>query len=151
MTLAEELHTLLQEEIKILKELVEYGNNQRDALVSYNIEQLEEITRKQQKLSSDLRTLEQMRIRFIASMLSLSAREAQVMTLSEVQTKLPQEQAKLFDMTKIQIAALFSKLRGINSINRYLLNRASNSIQDLISVIKCGGDFKDPSMCNVTV
>lgn len=140
------LFDLLSKEEEALKKMVELAEEQKSALVRYDISAVERCAQKLNELSREMKNLEEKRIDFIAKELKLSKKEAFAFKLSELSnfvTELPTD----WEARRTRLRSLIETLASTNSLNKLLANRAFSSIHEILATLS----NTDNSVCNVKV
>lgn len=141
------LFNFLQFEQQILQEMVRLAERQKEALVKFNVKELEEITSYQEELALGLRKAEEQRIAYIMSWFGISRTEALKIRLSTIESKLSSEEAIEIRKFKKNMAKLVNILQELNLTNRVLANRAKSSVSTMMNVLTNGNNH----VCNVRV
>ena len=137
----------LRHEMSLLGELVKLAEVQQDALIRFNISELEGISAAQDSLSKNLRETEEKRIKLLMNGLNISRREAASLRLSVIENKYEGKELLEIKNLRLCLRDLLTKLNNYNATNRALTNRARASIQNIISVFTNNGS----AVCNVKV
>ena len=141
------LFNYLQFELQILQEMVRLAERQKEALVKFNVKELEEITSYQEELANGLRKAEEQRIVYIMSWLGISRSEAMKIRLSSFEKGLPSDQLKELRRMKKNLSQLVNILQELNLTNRVLANRAKSSVSNMMGILTNGQNH----VCNVKV
>ncbi len=143
----EKLLLYLKYEEQLIDELVSISEKQQNALIKYNLPELERLTAYQEETSKLLHQTEDNRINLIASWLGLSKKDASGIWLSEIEQKVKTEEVAELRQIKKSLSIKINKLSNLNSTNRLLANRARNNVNQIISIISDGNNH----LCNVKV
>lgn len=137
-SLVEELVIVLQEEEKVYKTLVEYGEQKRQILVDADIPALERLTELEQSASDDLLVLSNKQVTTLKDISNVLGKSEEKMTVTmligyldsqpDIQRKLTEARDKL-----IEVAAQMQK---INQINNVLLGQAIEMTEFDITLFK---------------
>ncbi len=141
------LMNILEYEKAILEDMLIVILEQKEALIKYDVDDLESINKKQEELSKQLLNAEKERINFIQNWLKLSKSEALELKLSALEKHLDTEKQSNFQKSREYLNGLIQKINELNSINRVLTNRARHTIHGILTVISGGNNH----VCNVQI
>ena len=141
------LLTFMKYEEQLICELVELAESQQNALISYNIKELEKVSLNQSEISKKLKEAEEQRMKYFMSWLGISRKEAQELKISALENKFSTDEASELNNLKHSIKTLVTKLNLYNSMNRALANRGINSTRELLYMFSNGNNY----VCNVKV
>lgn len=138
----------LQREKELTEKLLMLSNRLRDALMSQRQDLVEKISQDQHIITAKLKEMEERRLRYMVSKLSISRVEASQLRLSEIEKTVEGENK--IDLRRIRIAMkkIVSELQEVNTTNRLLSNRAKNSVTNIISTLNSRNGRK---VCDVKV
>ncbi|MER3328525.1 MAG: hypothetical protein RIF34_03020, partial [Candidatus Kapaibacterium sp.] len=99
-------------------------------------------------ITAKLKEMEERRLRYIVSKLSISRVEASQLRLSEIEKTVEGENK--IDLRRIRIAMkkIVAELQEVNTTNRLLSNRAKSSVSNIISTLNSRNGRK---VCDVKV
>lgn len=140
------LFDLLSKEEEALKKMVELAEEQKSALVHYDVAAVEKCAQKLNELAREMKNYEEERINLIIKELKLSKKEAFTFKLSDLGnfvTELPAD----WETRRTQLRSLIEALASTNSLNKLLANRAFNGVHEILATLS----NTDNSVCNVKV
>ena len=140
------LITYLKYEQQLMKELVELAEKHRQALIKFDVADIEKYSVYQEETAKSLNEVEQQRLTYFMSWLGISRPEAMNLHLSQVEPFFKEEEAAEIRIIRKTMNELVAKLNSYNSVNRVLANRARNSVRDIMAAFSGGA-----SVCNVKV
>jgi len=141
------LKIFLEYEQEILVSLVQLAESQRNALIRYNISELELVTAQQAELSKKLRQAEEQRISLLMTWLNLQRKEALEMQMSKLAENLDGEDKRFIIIFKERFTLIVEKLSALSVLNRLLANRAKNNVGELLAFLTNGTNH----VCNVKI
>lgn len=141
------LMTFLEYEINNLNELLSLAEKQQEALLKFDINQLENITLKQNELSNNLKLIEEQRLNYIMVKFGMTRKQASSTTMTSLEKMTDFESSEKLKILKKTISSMLSKLNQFNSLNRVLAHRALNNVNFILSNFSNGSSF----VCNVKV
>lgn len=139
------LPEIIEREYQLLREMLEIAEEQKNALVKYDIKLVEKTSSKLLEISKELNTLENERINFLVNEIKLSRKQAYSIKLSEIIEIV--EFPKITLQKKDEMRQTIEKLASINSMNRLLSNRALSSLNEILSSLSNSNN----SVCNVRI
>lgn len=145
--MTDKLLNYLKHEEMLLTKLLDLSELQQKALVGYNINELEKITAYNSDLSRELRDAEEKRIKMMITWLGIPRRDAINMRLSDIESRLADNEAGQFKELRLKLNRLIMKLNNNNTTNRFLANKAQRSIANIIGILTNGSNH----VCNVKV
>lgn len=143
----EKLVKYLEYEEKLMQRLVRLAEEQQNALVGFNIKDLNKISRQQDEISKQLRQAESKRIRLLTLWFDISQQEATKLRLSTLEKNLKGDELELVKSYRIRMRKLITDLHTLNVNNRILANRAQYSVREVMAAITNGQN----QVCNVKV
>ncbi|MFA5512673.1 MAG: flagellar export chaperone FlgN [Candidatus Kapaibacterium sp.] len=143
----EKLMVYLRYEEQLLEELVGLAQEQQKALVLLNLTDLDDISRKQEEMLSNLKQAEDARIKFMMDWLKITRTSASKMTMSQILNFSDKNNYSVLQLMQESMNSLSNQLVNLNMANRVLSNRAKNSVTELISILTNGTN----NVCNVRV
>ena len=129
-SLVEELLSVLETEKTTYDQLYELAESEREAIINRKLETLEATVAKEQELGSELKNLENTRIKSLKSMAIVLGKDGQELTVSQIIELLdsqPEEQKKLRE-AKDALVESASKMQFMNQQNQVLLNQAMEMV-----------------------
>lgn len=139
------LPEIIEREYQLLREMLEIAEEQKNALVKYDIKLVEKTSSKLLEISKELNTLENERINFLVNEIKLSRKQAYSIKLSEIIEIVEFPEITL--QKKDEMRQTIEKLASINSMNRLLSNRALSSLNEILSSLSNSNN----SVCNVRI
>lgn len=138
----------LKREKELTEKLLMLSNRLREALMSQRQDLVEKISQDQHLITAKLKEMEERRLRYMVSKLSISRVEASQLRLSEIEKTVESENK--IDLRRIRIAMkkIVAELQEVNTTNRLLSNRAKTSVSNIISVLNSRNGRK---VCDVKV
>lgn len=136
---------IIEKEYQLLKELVRLAEEQKNALVRYDIQSVERITAKLSEVAKEFKNYENERINTLVSEVKLNRRQALTVKLTEL--------AELMNIPETTIEKreemrqMIEKLASLNSMNKLLTNRALSTIGEILSALS----NTQNSVCNVRI
>ncbi|MFN3306898.1 MAG: flagellar export chaperone FlgN [Candidatus Kapaibacteriota bacterium] len=139
------LEEIINQEFELLIKMLKTLEEQKDALVRYDLALVEKTSLVLSDISKQLKSLENERINLIMSELKFSRKQAYTAKLSElVQIKsLPETIVQKKD----KMREMIEKVSSLNSLNRLLTNRALSNLNEIFSALSNGLN----NVCNVKV
>ncbi len=140
------LFDLLSREEEALKKMVEIAEEQKLALVRYDVLAVERYTQKLNELTREMKNYEEERMNLLMKELKLSKKEAFGLKLSDLNnfaTELPAD----WETKRSRLRDLIETLASVNSLNKLLANRAFNGIHEILSTLS----NVDNSVCDVKI
>ena len=138
----------LKREKELTEKLLMLSNRLREALMSQRQKKKKKISQDQHLITAKLKEMEERRLRYMVSKLSISRVEASQLRLSEIEKTVEGENK--IDLRRIRIAMkkIVAELQEVNTTNRLLSNRAKTSVSNIISVLNSRNGRK---VCDVKV
>ena len=125
-SLVEELLSVLETEKTAYDQLYELAEAEREAIINRKLDTLEATVAKEQELGSELKNLENTRVKSLKSMAIVLGKDGQELTVSQIIELLgsqPEEQKKLRE-AKDALVESATKMQFMNQQNQVLLNQA---------------------------
>lgn len=138
----------LKREKELTEKLLMLSNRLREALMSQRQDLIEKISQDQHIITSKLKEMEERRLRYMVSKLSISRVEASQLRLSEIEKTIEGDNKIELRRIRISMKKIVAELQEINKTNRLLSNRARNSVNSIISVLNSRNGRK---VCDVKV
>ncbi len=139
------LPEIIEREYQLLREMLEIAEEQKNALVKYDVKLVEKTSSKLLEISKELNTLENERINFLVNEIKLSRKQAYSIKLSEIIEIVNFPEITL--QKKDEMRQIIEELASINSMNRLLSNRALSSLNEILSSLSNSNN----SVCNVRI
>ncbi|QLH53617.1 MAG: hypothetical protein CH6_1771 [Candidatus Kapaibacterium sp.] len=136
---------IIEKEYQLLKDLVQLAEEQKSALIRYDVPNVERIATKLNEVARTLKDYENERINFLVNDLKLSRRQAITAKLTELKDILNIPENIL--QKRVEMRQMIEKLAGLNSLNKLLANRALSSIGEILSTLSNPNN----SVCNVRI
>lgn len=143
----DKLFASLKHEYKLLLELISLAEKQQDALVKFNMGELEAIARYQEDAARRLREAEESRIRLLMAWLGAPRNEAAKIRLSALEPHFVNDELREIRRIRAGLRKLLTDLHNINMTNRVLANKARSTVSRILSVFTNGSNH----VCNVRV
>ncbi|MCX7908867.1 MAG: flagellar protein FlgN [Ignavibacteria bacterium] len=139
------LSEIINKEYEILKDMLKVAEEQKVALIRYDINTVERTAIKLSEMSRDLKNFETERLNFLVNNLKLTRKQAYTIKLSELANiiEIPNETLE----KKEEMREIIERLASINSLNKLLSNRALSCINDILSSLSNSSS----SVCNVRI
>lgn len=137
-SLMENLLTILEEENSEYERLIELSTTKRQIIIDGNIPGLEEITGKEQDITSNIKNLENKREEVINDMAIVLSKDANELTLTNMiafLNKQPEEQEKLIDI-QTRLKDTLRRMNEINQQNEVLLHHALEMVEFDLTLFK---------------
>lgn len=138
----------LKREKELTEKLLMLSNRLREALMSQRQDMVEKISQDQHIITVKLKEMEERRLRYIVSKLSISRVEASQLRLSEIEKTTEGENKIELRRLRIAMKKIVAELQEINKTNRLLSNRAKNSVNSIIFALNNRNGRK---VCDVKV
>ncbi|TNE32279.1 hypothetical protein EP342_05140 [bacterium] len=138
----------LKREKELTEKLLMLSNRLREALMSQRQDLIEKISQDQHIITTKLKEMEERRLRYMVSKLSISRVEASQLRLSEIEKSIEGENKIELRRIRISMKKIVAELQEINKTNRLLSNRARNSVNSIISALNSRNGRK---VCDVKV
>jgi hypothetical protein len=140
------LLTYLKYEQQLMIELVSLAEKHREALIKFDVADIEKYSVYQEETAKSLNEVEQQRLAYFMSWLNISRSEAMNLHLSQVEQLFQEDEAVELRKIRKSMNVLVAKLNTFNSVNRVLANRARNSVREILSAFSSSS-----SVCNVKI
>lgn len=137
-SLMENLLTILEDENSEYERLIELSTTKRQIIIDGNIPGLEEITSKEQDITSNIKNLENKREEVINDMAIVLSKDANELTLTNMIAflhKQPGEQEKLIDI-QTRLKDTLKRMNEINQQNEVLLHHALEMVEFDLTLFK---------------
>lgn len=137
-SLMENLLTILEDENSEYERLIELSTTKRQIIIDGNIPGLEEITSKEQDVTSNIKNLENKREEVINDMAIVLSKDANELTLTNMIAflhKQPEEQEKLLDI-QTRLKDTLKRMNEINQQNEVLLQHALEMVEFDLTLFK---------------
>jgi outer membrane PBP1 activator LpoA protein len=127
------LFEIIEREYELLKNMLKVAEEQKNALVKYEINAVERATTKLNEIAKELKNYENERINLLVGELKLSRKQAYTMNLTEL--------SKIIDIPettikkKEEMRQMIEMFASVNSLNKLLANRALSSIGEILSTL----------------
>lgn len=138
----------LKREKELSEKLLMLSNRLREALMSQRQDLVEKITADQHTITAKLKEMEERRLRYLVSKLSISRVDATQLKLSEIEQTMEGENKIELRRIRIAMKKIVAELQEANTTNRLLSNRAKNSVNNIISILNSQNGRK---VCDVKV
>ncbi len=138
----------LKREKELSEKLLMLSNRLREALMSQRQDLVEKITTDQHTITAKLKEMEERRLRYLVSKLSISRVDATQLKLSEIEQTMEGENKIELRRIRIAMKKIVAELQEANTTNRLLSNRAKNSVNNIISILNSQNGRK---VCDVKV
>ena len=138
----------LKREKELSEKLLLLSNRLREALMSQRQDLVEKITNDQHTITAKLKEMEERRLRYLVSKLSISRVDATQLKLSEIEQSMEGENKIELRRIRIAMKKIVAELQEANTTNRLLSNRAKNSVNNIISILNSRNGRK---VCDVKV
>ncbi|MCR5640895.1 MAG: flagellar protein FlgN [Lachnospiraceae bacterium] len=125
-SLVEDLLKILETEKETYDQLYELAESERAAIIDRKLDVLEETVSREQDLGSELKNLENARVKSLQSMAIVLGKDGQDLTVSQIIDllgKTPVEQQKL-KVAKDALVESATRMQMLNQQNQVLLNQA---------------------------
>lgn len=133
-SMSEELLMVLTNEMTIYKKLSEYAKNKTQSLVKNKVDEIKEITDKEQILISELKKVERKREEIITDLKDVV--NDKDLTLSKLVDRLPENERKNFVELKSSILDILDELRKHNKQNEALIKEGLNITEYTLNAIQ---------------
>ncbi|SFT49184.1 FlgN protein [Lachnospiraceae bacterium XBD2001] len=129
-SLVEDLLNILQTERNTYDQLYDLAQKEREAIIDRKLELLEETVAKEQELGSELKNLENARVKGLRSMAIVLGKDGQDLTVSQIIDLLdrqPEEQ-KMLTEAKEALVESANRMQFMNQQNQVLLQQAMEMV-----------------------
>jgi len=139
--------TFLKYEEQLLGEILRLSERQQNAIIKHNIKELEEINSYQNELNKNLFKAEQERMQILANWLNINSYNVKEIKLTDLKKFISKEEYK--ELVKVQnnFKQLTDKIYNLNNTNKILINKAKQSIKEMIEFLTNGTQ----NVCNYKV
>lgn len=137
-SLMEDFMDILEKENGEYERLTELSTQKRQIIIDGNVPALEDITNKEQDITSNIKNLEKRRIEVVNDMaivLSKDPRDLTVTNMIAFLNKQPKEQQKLKEI-KEKLRSTLEKMAEINQQNEVLLKQALEMVEFDLTLFK---------------
>lgn len=136
---------IIEKEYLLLKELVRLSEEQKNALVKYDIQSVERIASKLSEIAKEFRNYESERINALVNDVKLNRRQALTVKLTDLAEILNFPESTL--QKREEMRQMIEKLASLNSMNKLLASRALSCIGEILSTLS----NQQNSVCNVRI
>ena len=133
-SMSEELLMVLTNEMTIYKKLSEHAKNKTQSLVKNKVDEIKEITDKEQILISELKKAERKREEILTDLKDVM--NDKDLTLSKLFSRLPENDRKRFVELKSSILDVLDELRKYNKQNEALIKEGLNITEYTLNAIQ---------------
>ena len=129
-SLVEDLLSILATEKATYDQLFDLAESERQCIIDRKLEELEQTVAKEQELGSQLKNLENQRVRGLRSMAIVLGKDGQELTVSQIIDLLgnqPEEQKKLRE-AKDALVQSATRMQMMNQQNQVLLSQAMEMV-----------------------
>ena len=137
-SLMEDFMDVLEKENVEYEQLTELSLEKRQIIIAGDVPALEEITGREQEITSNLKNLENKREQVVKDMAIVLSKEPQELTITNMIASLnkqPEEQQKLQDIRK-RLKDTLNKTADINTQNEVLLTQAMEMVEFDLTLFK---------------
>ncbi|WP_330622451.1 flagellar protein FlgN [Roseburia sp. MSJ-14] len=137
-SLMEDFMDVLEKENVEYEQLTELSLEKRQIIIAGDVPALEEITGREQEITSNLKNLENKREQVVKDMAIVLSKEPQELTITNMiafLNKQPEEQQKLQDIRK-RLKDTLNKMADINTQNEVLLTQAMEMVEFDLTLFK---------------
>lgn len=137
-SLMEDFMDVLEKENVEYEQLTELSLEKRQIIIDGDIPALEEITGREQEITSNLKNLENKREQVVKDMAIVLSKEPEELTITNMiafLNKQPEEQQKLQDIRK-RLKETLAKMADINTQNEVLLTQAMEMVEFDLTLFK---------------
>ena len=134
----EDFIDVLEKENVEYEQLTELSLEKRQIIIAGDVPALEEITGREQEITSNLKNLENKREQVVKDMAIVLSKEPQELTITNMiafLNKQPEEQQKLQDIRK-RLKDTLNKMADINTQNEVLLTQAMEMVEFDLTLFK---------------
>jgi flagellar biosynthesis/type III secretory pathway chaperone len=118
------LMKVLEYENKLYGQLYSIAENKTGVVVKGEVENLQALVGKEQKLAAELNKLQDVREQILEQVAKAIGRDPRQLTLSELAAQLPGEQAERLGKTRDKLRETIGKLTAKNDLNQQLIQNA---------------------------
>jgi hypothetical protein len=130
----------LSVEKDVIEKLVKLAKTQQQCLIKFDISQLNEITPNQDYLQKQLKSYEEYRVKLLMKWLEINSNDALSLKLTTLEKKLNKKDMALLRPIRIELQKLVLELQNLTNTNRVLVNRAKNSVQNIMNLFTRNGN-----------
>lgn len=130
----------LSVEKDVIEKLVKLAKSQQQCLIKFDISQLNEITPNQDYLQKQLKSYEEYRVKLLMKWLEINSNDALSLKLTTLEKKLNKKDMALLRPIRIELQKLVLELQNLTNTNRVLVNRAKNSVQNIMNLFTRNGN-----------
>lgn len=130
----------LKVEKEVIEKLVELAKVQQQCLIKFDISQLNEITPSQDYLQKQLKGYEEYRVKLLMKWLEINSNDALSLKLTTLEKKLNKKDMAVLKPIRISLQKLVLELQSLTNTNRVLVNRAKNSVQNIMNLFTRNGN-----------
>lgn len=130
----------LNVEKDVIEKLVELAKTQQQCLIKFDISQLNEITPNQDYLQKQLKGYEEYRVKLLMKWLDINSNDALSLKLTTLEKKLNKKDMAILKPIRIELQKLVLELQSLTNTNRVLVNRAKNSVQNIMNLFTRNGN-----------
>lgn len=137
-SLMEDFMDVLEKENVEYEQLTELSLEKRQIIIAGDVPALEEITGREQEITSNLKNLENKREQVVKDMAIVLSKEPQELTITNMiafLNKQPEEQQKLQDIRK-RLKDTLNRMADINAQNEVLLTQAMEMVEFDLTLFK---------------
>ena len=137
-SLMEDFMDVLEKENVEYEQMTELSLEKRQIIIAGDVPALEEITGREQEITSNLKNLENKREQVVNDMAIVLSKEPQELTITNMiafLNKQPEEQQKLQDIRK-RLKDTLNKMADINTQNEVLLTQAMEMVEFDLTLFK---------------
>lgn len=137
-SLMENLLTILEKENSEYEHLLELSTEKRQIIIDGNIPGLEDITSREQDITSNIKNLENKREEVLNDMAIVLSKDAKDLTLTNMiafLNKQPKEQQKLIDI-RAKLKSTLTRMADMNQQNEVLLRQALEMVEFDLTLFK---------------
>lgn len=139
------LEEIINREYELLERMLKTLEEQKGALVRYDLTLVEKTSLALNDISKQLKSLENQRINFIINELKFTRKQAYTAKLSEIiQSK---QLSETVVEKKEKMKEMIERISSLNSLNRLLTNRALSSLNEIFNALSNGWN----NVCNVKI
>ena len=141
------LYQIIKHEERLLLDLNRLAEEQKNALIKFEMQKVEQLAVVQEQKLKDIRESEDQRIKLLMTWLGVSRVDAMSLKLSAIENKLTGESLTEIKKMRINMKKLVSNLHNLNNVNRVLAMRAKTSVQNILNLLVNSGR----AVCNVKI
>ena len=130
---------ILENEIRIYREILALSNEKRQILVEGKAAELDQIVRTEQRLSTEVVTLEKERDEIIQSAVLSGMISKDEIIISKLSKKMDLESRRQINILVPQLAGILSELKTLNDINGELIKQSLEYIEYTVNIMSSTG------------